>query len=231
MRSFSSVFSALALAALTVAGVTDASAQGRTIWEGFHVGGHIGGSDTDFGISQTNPASGLVTTDDDADGVAGGIVYGNSWQFNNLVLGTDGAITFTDADTGLNTAANGLSATAEIEWASETRARAGILVNPNLLLYGTAGIAFATVEVSGTLIANGNDDERIFGAVYGGGIETTLGSRVFARVEYLHYDYDEEKFGEVGGGTFDVDMDADVVRGAVGYRFDWSPLDLLTGRR
>ena len=121
MRSIGSLFSALAIVALPFLGASDASAQGRTIWEGFHVGGHIGGGETDFGITQTNPASGLVVTDDDGDGVVGGVVYGNSWQFNNWVLGTDGAITFSDAETGLNTAANGLSATAEIEWASETR--------------------------------------------------------------------------------------------------------------
>lgn len=231
MRSIGTFFSALAIAALPFVGASDASAQGRTIWEGFHVGGHIGHADTDYGITQTNPASGLVTTDDDGDGVVGGVVYGNSWQFNNWVLGTDSAITFGDTETGLNTAANGLSATAEVEWSSETRARAGVLVNPNLLLYGTAGIAFATVEVNGSLIANNGDDERVFGAVYGGGIETTLGNRVFARVEYLHYDFDDEKFGEVGGGTFNVDMDSDVVRGAIGYRFDWSPMDLFTGGR
>jgi high affinity Mn2+ porin len=221
------IFSVIALAALVVAKAQDAAAQGRTIWEGLHVGGHIGSFDSDYGVSQTSPASPLVTIDDDADGVAGGVVYGTSWQFGNWVLGTDSAISFSDSETGLNVAANGLSASADIDWSSSSRVRAGLLVNPNLLVYGAVGIGFATVDVSGTLIAAGSEDERLFGVVYGGGVETTLSNRWFARVEYLHTDYDDESFTEVGGGRFNVDLDSDVVRGAIGYRFDWSPLDLL----
>ena len=200
---------------------------GRTIWEGLHIGVHGGSSDYDFGISQTTPASALVTRSDSDDGFSGGIVYGSSWQFGNLVLGTDSAFTFGDANTGLNTAANGRSATAEVEWSSELKARAGFLVRPNILLYGTVGLASASIDVTGTLIAGGSDDERAYGVVYGGGIEATMGSRMFARIEYLHADYDEESFREVGGGSFDVDLDTDIIRGAIGYRFDWSPLDLF----
>ncbi len=200
---------------------------GRTIWEGLHLGGHAGWSDQDFGISQTTPASPLTTRSDSDDGFTGGFVYGSSWQFGNMILGTDSAYSFGDAKTGRNIAANGLNATAEVEWSSETKARAGFLVQPNILVYGTIGIAFASVDVSGTLIAGGSDDERAFGVVYGGGVETTMGNRWFARFEYLHTDFDEESFREVGGGTFDVDLDTDVVRGAIGYRFDWSPLDMF----
>lgn len=202
------------------------AAPGRSIWEGFHVGGHAGWVDTDYGISQVSPASPLVTGDDNADGFIGGIVYGTSWQFNQWVLGTDSDFSWSDADTGPNTAANGLSASAEVEWSSSSRVRAGYLVRPNLLVYGTLGVAFADVEVSGGLIA-GDDDERLTGFQYGGGVETTFNSRWFARAEYLHTDYGDDDFLETGGGLLNVDMETDVVRGAVGYRFGWTPLDLL----
>jgi outer membrane immunogenic protein len=201
--------------------------SGRTIWEGFHVGVHGGWADQDFGIGQTNPASALVTRSDSDDGFVGGFLYGSQWQFGNYVLGTDSAYSFGDTKTGLNTAANGLSATAEVEWSAESRVRAGVLVQPNILVYGTLGIAFANLDVSGTLIAGGSDDDRAFGISYGAGVETTLGNRGFARLEYIHTDYDEESFRQTGGGSFDVDLDTDVIRGAIGYRFDWSPLDLL----
>lgn len=200
---------------------------GRTIWEGFHVGAHGGWSDLDYGISQTAPVSPLVTRSDSDDGFVGGFLYGSQWQFGNFILGTDSAYSFGDTETGVSVAANGLGATAEVEWSAESRARAGILVQPNILLYGTLGIAFANVDVSGSLVAGGSDDDSVFGISYGGGIETTLGNRWFARIEYIHTDYDEESFREVGGGSFDVDLDTDVVRGAIGYRFDWSPFDLL----
>ncbi len=200
---------------------------GRTIWEGFHVGAHGGWSDLDYGISQTAPASPLVTRSDSDDGFVGGFLYGSSWQRGNLVLGTDSAYSFGDTETGLNVAANGLSATAEIDWSSESRARVGFLVQPNIMVYGALGIAFARVDVSGSLIAGGSDDKSAFGISYGGGVETTMGNRWFARLEYIHTDFDEKSFREVGGGSFDVDLDTDVVRGAIGYRFDWSPWDLL----
>ena len=204
--------------------------SGRTIWEGLHIGAHAGWADFDYGVSQTTPASPLATIRDSDESFVGGFLYGSSWQFGNLVLGTDSAYSFGDTSTGLNIAASGLSATAEVEWSSETRARAGILVRPNTLLYGTLGVSFAKIDVSGSLIAGGSDDETAFGVIYGAGIETTMGNRWFARLEYLHTDFDEESFNEVGGGKFDVDLDTDVVRAAIGYRFDWSPLDLLTGQ-
>jgi len=172
----------------------------------------------------------LATIRDDEDGFAGGFVYGSSWQFNKWVLGTDSEYSFGDLESGLNVAANGTSATAEIDWSSSSRLRAGYLVSPNTMVYGSVGVAFAQVDVSGSLMAGGSDDETSVGLVLGGGIETTMGNRWFARLEYLHTDYGEESFNEVGGGKFDVDIDTDVVRGAIGYRFDWSPLDLLTGR-
>lgn len=204
-----------------------AYSSGRTIWEGFHVGGHLGYADHDYGLSQINPVSPLVSFGDSADGIAGGVVYGNSWQFGKWVLGTDSEFTFSDSDSGPSIAANGLGVSTEIDYSTTTRARAGILLNPNLLLYGTAGIAFADVEASGSLVAGGSDDDMLFGFAYGGGVEATLNNRWFARVEYLHIDYDDENFTDVGGGRLKVDMDTDTVRGALGYRFDWSPLDLL----
>ncbi|GAG43126.1 unnamed protein product, partial [marine sediment metagenome] len=118
---------------------------GRTIWEGMHLGIHGGYADSDYGVGQTTPASPLATIRDSDDGFTGGFLYGSSWQFGNLVLGTDSAYSFGDNQTGLNVAANASSAKAEVEWSSETRARAGFLVQPNTLIYGTVGVAFASV--------------------------------------------------------------------------------------
>lgn len=230
--NFRGIFAAAAavfMLAGTMFAAPDARAQGRGIWEGFHFGGHVTWFDADYGLSQVGAASPLVTIDDSNDGIAGGIVYGTSWQFDRWVIGTDSELTFGNFETGLNVVASGLSAKADVGWISNSRLRAGVLLNPNLLLYGTAGITFSEVEVSGSLIATGSDEEWYFGFVYGGGLEYTSNNRFFARVEYLHTDYGDESFTEVGGGVLKADIDADVVRGAVGYRFDWSPLDLLNG--
>jgi outer membrane immunogenic protein len=90
-------------------------------------------------------------------------------------------------------------------WDSSVRARAGILVTPWALLYGTGGIAFE--RVSGSLIYNGNlyscagctllgtatdagsFNEFRVGATGGGGVEIQLGGPWSARIEYRYTDF------------------------------------------
>ena len=199
---------------------------GRSIWEGFHFGGHAGWGDYDYDISNRAPASPLVTIRDSEDTFVGGFVFGSSWQFGNWVLGTDSAYSFGDTSTGTSIAANGLGASVEVNYSSDTKARAGFLVQPNTLIYGTVGLASAEIEASGALVG-GSNDKKVYGVVVGGGIETTLDSRWFARVEYLYADYEDERFAQVGGGSLKVDLDSSTVRGAIGYRFDWTPWELL----
>lgn len=197
------------------------------MWEGTHVGGQFGWVGSDYNIRQITPASQLATRDDNADGAIGGIVYGTSWQYDRWVLGTDSDFSWLDARTGLNIAGNGRAARADTRWTSSTRVRAGHLVNPNLLLYGTLGIAWSRLHLSGSLLANGSESKTLTGFQFGGGIEYTSHNRWFARVEYLRTDYGGKSFAEAGGGTFKTDLETDVVRAAVGYRFDWTVFDLL----
>lgn len=213
---------ALALG-LSMAVAPDAHAQGRTMWEGFHVGGHLGWVGSDYNHNRV-PFAPIAPYDDDASGVTGGIVYGTSWQFGYWVLGTDSDFSWSDADTSLNTTAGG-SFTLDTKWSSSSRLRAGFLMNQNFMLYGTAGIAFAKVEGSGAFFA-GDSSKRLTGFQYGVGIEAMLHDRWFARAEYLRTDYGSKTIWGPGGGVR-VDLDTDVVRGAVGYRFDWSPFDIL----
>ncbi|MEC9369506.1 MAG: outer membrane beta-barrel protein [Pseudomonadota bacterium] len=199
---------------------------GRTIWEGFHVGGHIGWTDADHDITAFG-APPIVTGFGDDDSFSGGFLYGSSWQFNRWVLGTDSVWSFGDFDSSVGTTAGGLTATSEVNYTSESRARVGLLVRPNVLLFGALGFALADVDLTGTAVAGGSDDETLFGITYGLGLEFAFNNRWFGRIEYAHTDYDDENFNAVGGGVYRVDLDTDSVRGALGYRFDWSPLDLL----
>ena len=217
------MLSSVALAA------TGTRAGARTVWEGTHVGGHLGWTGAEYGASPFGAAAALTTMLGDNDGFAGGFLYGASWQFNNWLLGTDSVWTFSDTDTGPAATAAGLTLSAETNYATETRARVGYLFLPDLLLYGAVGIAFADVDMTGTALAS-SGSERFFGITYGGGLEAMFNDRWFARVEYAHTDFDDESFAAAGGGSYKVDLDTDAVRGALGYRFDWSPLDLLRGR-
>ena len=216
-----------AAVAVLMLGAADVQAQGRTAWEGTHFGGHIGWADSDFSSNTRGGAAALATPLTGGDGFAGGFLYGASWQLDNWVLGSDSVWTFGDTSSGTAATAAGLTVTADTNYTTETRARVGYLVLPELLIYGTAGIAFADVDVNGTALIGNGDDQTYFGWTYGGGVEAMIADRWFARVEYSHTDYDDENFAAIGGGVHQVDLDTDAVRAAVGYRFDWSPLDLL----
>lgn len=205
----------------------DAPVAGRTIWEGFHVGGHVGWTDADYGISAFGAAAPIIAGFGDNDDFSGGVLYGSSWQFNNWVLGTDSVWTFSDLDSAIGTTAGALTASAELNYMSESRARLGYLITPHVMLFGALGLGIADIDLKGTAVAGGSDSENLWGITYGGGLEFTTDSRWFGRIEYVHTDYDDENFNAAGGGLYNVDLDSDTVRGAIGYRFDWSPFDLL----
>jgi outer membrane immunogenic protein len=95
------------------------------------------------------------------DGVVGGLQLGYNWQANAIVYGVEGDISLTGASS--------------IDWLASARGRLGYLIQPNLLLYGTAGV--------------GGDDDA--GFVYGLGVEGKLTYAMTGRIEYLGYDSDD----------------------------------------
>lgn len=95
------------------------------------------------------------------DGFIGGVQLGYNWQANAIVYGVEGDIS--------------LAAVDSIDWLASARGRLGYLIQPSLLLYGTAGVG-------------GSDDGA--GFVYGLGLETQLSYSTTGRIEYLDYDTD-----------------------------------------
>jgi outer membrane immunogenic protein len=95
------------------------------------------------------------------DGVVGGVQIGYNWQSSAIVYGVEGDISLTSADS--------------VDWLASARGRLGYLLQPNLLLYGTAGV--------------GGDDDA--GFVYGLGLESQLMYGTTGRIEYLEYDGDD----------------------------------------
>jgi len=98
---------------------------------------------------------------DHDDGVLGGVQLGYNWQASAIVYGVEGDISLTGADS--------------IDWLASARGRLGYLIQPSLLLYGTAGVG-------------GEDDA---GFVYGLGVEGQLTYATTGRIEYLEYDSDD----------------------------------------
>jgi outer membrane immunogenic protein len=158
----------------------------------------------------------LVGAESDFDwtGGRGSDTFSRNYAFTTFSTGTEGAIIATTTTGNLSGAFN-----ASIEWIGTVRGRFGWLITPTTLVYGTGGLAYGRVNVSGRItdtactpactwgFANGQTQ---IGYAVGAGVEGTIRNlpRVSWRLEYLHVD-----LGTVTGSGFDTDF---------GGRFSWS---------
>ena len=174
-----------------------------SIWRGVYGGVHAG-----FGWSG------------DADGAVGGAQAGYNWQSQQFVYGIEADISL--ADIGVSGSATACDptfgcatarASASIDWLATVRGRLGVLVQPGLLLYATAGLGIvsaeghASVNVPGAGSVRASVSDSDTGFVYGVGLESKLSETMSVRVEYL------------GFGNIDAVGDLGIVRAGLNFRF------------
>ena len=144
---------------------------------------------------------------------------GYNWQIGRIALGVEGDFGFADQTTTLlggaypatpfsfgGAASNSFSV--RTTWDASIRARAGYLIDPEVLLYGTAGPSWIHLETTsncstlpsvdgacapggfpGFAPANITDTQTKLGYTVGGGIEAMLWPNWIARAEYRFADY------------------------------------------
>jgi outer membrane immunogenic protein len=183
-------------------------------WTGFYIGGNAGyswgtgnwgfvqPSFTSFGLCCALPTA--IGDSHNINGAIGGVQAGYNQQYGSWVLGlvTDfqwsgetGSSSFAVSAPG-----EGFKGTisSKIQWFGTTRANAGLLF-ANTWVYATAGIAYASVNVSGAGICacvsgftmSFDQTELRTGPAFGVGIQgkiTSMPSLTWM-VEYLHIDY------------------------------------------
>ena len=81
----------------------------------------------------------------------------------------------------------------KLTWFGTSRTRLGVLWSPNVLLYGTAGVAYGQVKDTATLTAPGASVTGTFkdvkaGWTAGAGVEGAIGGGWTAKLEYLYID-------------------------------------------
>ena len=93
------------------------------------------------------------------------------------------------------------TATVSLSWDGSLRARIGVLVNPEWLIYATAGLALQQVDVTATCNGSGFNSswcvavrsetysKTLTGWTVGGGIEARLWNNWLLRAEYRYADY------------------------------------------
>jgi len=186
-------------------------------------------------------------------GFVGGITYGSNYQFDRIVVGFDSDFSYSDIKASQAFAGTfagvpfTTSASQRLSWFGTTRVRGGFLLSDNILLYGTGGLASGRIEASSSGVATiaggcavagacpaGGITKNLWGWAAGGGIEFAAGPWQF-RTEYLHYDLGTVNYvmnDLVVPANFigsSLRVSGDMVRGAITYRFNWTPLGLIFG--
>ncbi|RVD55849.1 porin family protein [Mesorhizobium sp. M2D.F.Ca.ET.185.01.1.1] len=152
-------------------------------WAGPYAGINLG-----YGFGGHVKAPGV---DAKTKGFIGGVFGGYNWQQENFVYGAEADLGYN----GTKGSDNGLSAKSGIE--GSLRARLGYAVTPEILLYGTGGLAAKNQKIDDS-VTGVNDSKGMLGWTAGAGTDIKITDNVFGRVEYRYTDYGSKTFGDTG---------------------------------
>lgn len=185
-------------------------APGAYDWSGAYGGGAIGGTWTSFSTVY-GPVS-PNRFDSDTGGFSLGVLGGVMAQFQNLVFGIEGDVSFASRDDTRIIQGNPI--TAEADWSASLRGRAGYAVD-DVLLYGTGGLAWSRIGLS---VPGASARTTELGWTLGAGLELALTDNFTARAEYLYSDFGATS-GTLGGSPFSTEFDSHAIRAGIIYRF------------
>jgi outer membrane immunogenic protein len=203
------------------AAYVDAPWSWTGVYAGLSVGYGWGGSEHYY------ERDGHGTANTDVEGWLGGVTLGYNQQYGSLVLGVEGDFNALDVkgddqiifDDHVWKPQWG-------DWLATVRGRIGIAFG-GTMVYGTGGLAFADSNeyTIGNTPQEGADGRGVrTGWVAGAGIEQKLSERVSAKIEWLHFDFDDSEgtnFGPEGNlepWSFKGDMD--VVKAGINFKLN-----------
>jgi outer membrane immunogenic protein len=224
-------------------------------WTGFYGGLNVGGGWSANRINKnsltpyTDPTLGGVwllpgstNGGGNAAGVVGGGQVGYNYQLGSFVVGAETDFQGTSMRSGGNSAgalypspvtpggflvpaAPAGNAGVALNWFGTARGRAGFLIMPTLLVYGTGGFAYGDVQSAFT----GNNIRT--GWTGGGGAEWMFMPNWSAKAEYLFADLASGGAkGWAGNALGDQrHPQYNVVRAGVNYHFNWGAAPAVAG--
>ena len=170
-------------------------------WSGPYAGISLGYG---FSGSVREPGNSIGTS-----GFMGGAFGGYQMQNGMFVYGVEGDINYSGVD-GAN---GGVEARSRID--GSVRARAGVAVTNDILVYGTAGGAAERLR----LTEGGVSDTNVgLGYTVGAGVDAKLTDQVFGRVEYRYTDYGTETYN-FGGADREFRSKNNRVTAGIGVKF------------
>ncbi|AZO58753.1 MAG: porin family protein [Mesorhizobium sp.] len=122
-------------------------------------------------------------------GFIGGVFGGYQWQQDNFVYGAEADLGYN----GVKGDSAGINAKGGLE--GSLRARLGYAVTPEILLYGTGGLAAKNQKIDDGV---SSDSKAMLGWTAGVGTDIKITDNVFGRVEYRYTDYGDKNFDNVG---------------------------------
>ena len=176
-------------------------------WSGFYVGINGGGG---WGRSDF---SGAFTTDsfNTSGGLVGGTL-GYNWQMNQVVLGLEGDVDWSNIRG--SAPCGGTTCEMKNEWLGTFRGRIGYTgLWDRVMPYVTGGLAVGNIKAD--IAGVGSSNETKAGWTVGGGVEAAIAGPWTAKVEYLYVDLGNG--GTIAGS--DASYKANIVRAGLNYRF------------
>ncbi len=192
--------SALALAAACLTWASTAQADTQRCTSGPFSGLYIGATAayTSLDAEMLPQGEPKVSGDDSSFGAGGHVGY--NLQCGRMVIGVEGDFNYLGSSvrTEQTGVANPAYFRSSVDWFGSLRGRIGITASDNMMIYGTAGVAWADRShwISNPGAPGGpfeqSDDDTAHGFVIGGGVELLRNERWMIRAEVLHVDLGRE---------------------------------------
>ncbi|MBR0688921.1 porin family protein [Bradyrhizobium manausense] len=217
-------------------------------------------NNTASGAAIAAPAGSITSASFNMNGGVAGGQAGYNWQSANWVFGIEGDLNWSGekGSAGFSCAASGLAGGAclpgltflpagaaagttlaidqKLEWFGTVRGRVGVLATPQVLLYGTGGLAFGSIKTTGTMsgftpagvaIASvGSNSETRAGWTIGVGVEGKITQNWSAKLEYLYMDlgrFSSGPFTLAPGSTIAANVSSrftdNILRAGINYQF------------
>lgn len=152
------------------------------------------------------------------DGVNGGVRAGYRWQRGKWVFGPEVSFEAGDmkGDTdGVIAGGVPMDAESKINNIVALRMKTGYAVRPDVLVFGTAGVARADVDYS---LGGVDDDFSTTGYIVGLGVEKQFNDRMSLTAEYEYAEFDKEEM-DLGGFTTEATPKYNNVKVGLNFRF------------
>jgi len=216
---------ALAADPILPAPVYDPIAEVASDWTGFYIGASLGGVWADANATG-EPFVSPETIDETAEGFAAGIYAGYNWQLSDMfVLGVEGEVSWNDIAFSADRPSGEWNYLTS-DWSASVAARAGILVTPDVLLYGKLGYAWFNTDMAegapegwGTNFLTGIEDGTIGAVVAGAGIEVAVTETISLRAEALHHFAGDEVSVSYGDIVYSYEPSFTTVKAGISFNF------------